>query len=276
MAFIEIQAAEKKSSVAVVTLATGEEYRRIWDTYCRQNWSVYAKKHGFDIICFTEPLDESDKARSRSPAWQKCLALDQPVCRDYERVVWVDSDILINPSSPSIVDGVPVEKIGAVDEMAAPTREAHDTAIEEMVSRWEQAGNATLAQQWAEGRSAEAYHAAYDGVPPIGPHIVQTGVMVLSHLHREVLRHVYDTYQNANDLALNYEMRPLSYEIQRRGLFHGLNPRFNALLYVMQILSEVGVDRALTKAELPSLVRGQFLANYFLHFASFRHLMFKP
>ena len=37
------------------------------------------------------------------------------ISRNYERVVWVDADIVINPQSPPICDGVPIELIGAVD-----------------------------------------------------------------------------------------------------------------------------------------------------------------
>jgi hypothetical protein len=42
---------------------------------------------------------------------------------NYDRVVWIDSDIIINSQSPSILDGVPPEKIGATDESDYPSRE---------------------------------------------------------------------------------------------------------------------------------------------------------
>ena len=59
---------------AIVTLAIGADYAERFEHHCRANWSAYAKRHGFDLIVITEPLDTSDRARRRSPAWQKCLA----------------------------------------------------------------------------------------------------------------------------------------------------------------------------------------------------------
>lgn len=52
---------------AIVTLAIGEEYRHQWRTVCRANWQAYADKHGYDLICIDRPLDDSKRARGRSP-----------------------------------------------------------------------------------------------------------------------------------------------------------------------------------------------------------------
>src|SRR5512144_2432423 len=110
---------------ALVTMAIGASFRRRWLGICRDNWRTYADRHGYDLICLDEPLDDSDRARRRSPAWQKCLILSQPFSRDYDRLVWVDLDILINPLAPDICQGVPIEKVGGVDEYSIPTPELH-------------------------------------------------------------------------------------------------------------------------------------------------------
>jgi hypothetical protein len=100
---------------AIVTIALGEKYLTTWRRVCEANWYAYAQKHGYDIVCIDAPLDPSARARQRSPSWQKCLILGQDAIRKYERVVWVDADILINVgAAPSIVEGVPVDKVGAV------------------------------------------------------------------------------------------------------------------------------------------------------------------
>src|SRR5262249_25014656 len=92
---------------AIVTLAIGEAQRRLWREECRANWARYAQRCGFDLIAIEQPLDSSERARNRSPAWQKLLIAGQRFASDYERLVWLDADILIHPEAPSVVDGVP-------------------------------------------------------------------------------------------------------------------------------------------------------------------------
>src|SRR5206468_4184434 len=110
---------------AIVTLTMSARHRALWGAHCRDNWEDYAAPHGYDVICIDRPLDRSDRARRRSPTWQKCLILGQPFAERYERIVWMDSDVLINPAAPSIVDGVPLDRVGAVDEYATPTEELY-------------------------------------------------------------------------------------------------------------------------------------------------------
>jgi hypothetical protein len=92
------------TKTALVTLAIGRDYSERFENYCRAGWTAYAERHGFDIFVFKEPLDTSARARRRSPAWQKCLVLGAPEAAGYERLVWVDADICINPAAPSILD----------------------------------------------------------------------------------------------------------------------------------------------------------------------------
>src|ERR1051326_3225552 len=57
------------------------------------------------------------------------------------------------------------------------------------------------------------------------------GVLVLSPLHhREIFEHVYRQYEDKGGPGWNYEMRPLSFEIQERSLQHLIDARFNVLL----------------------------------------------
>lgn len=94
-----------KKSKAIVTLAIVEEYLQIWKSFAQDNWQKYADKYGYDLICIDTPLDTSERAQARSPAWQKCLILSQEFSQNYEQIVWIDLDILINTSiAPSIVE----------------------------------------------------------------------------------------------------------------------------------------------------------------------------
>jgi hypothetical protein len=206
---------------AIVTLALGSRYRNAWRRRCRANWEAYAGRHGYDVLCLEQPLDRSARARSRSPAWQKCLILGQPFARRYERIVWMDADVLINPAAPSIVDGIPVDMVGAVDEYATPTPEAHRQNLRKLYRHWEETGVAFIRNE-----TAREYYAAY-GLADGYDAVVQTGVMVLSPAHhRPALEEAYHAYEDRGP-AWNYEMRPLSYELLKRGCVAWLDPRFN-------------------------------------------------
>ena len=160
---------------AIVTFALGQRYLEQWTRMCRKGWRAYCDRHGYDLIALQQPLDTSARACARSPAWQKLLVLGQPWAASYDRIVWVDSDVCINPIAPSIIDGVPEQKIGAVDELSYPTVASRQAVV----------------RSWGGNESdlvdATSYHSRV-GLRGEQRHIVQTGVMVLSpRYHRDTL-----------------------------------------------------------------------------------------
>ena len=81
-------------------------------------------RHGFDLVVITDPLDTSERATGAVPRGRNVSSLALRTSPDYDRVVWVDSDICINPAAPSIADGIPPERIGAVTSTAFHRRRA--------------------------------------------------------------------------------------------------------------------------------------------------------
>jgi hypothetical protein len=254
---------------AIVTLAIGSAYSERFEQLCRRNWMAYAERHGFDLFVIHEPLDESDRARRRSPAWQKCLILGAPGVADYENVVWIDSDIFLNSAAPSILQGVPIERIGVTDEHRFPTPEMRRTILRDIIAHAPAEGEFD-ARYWQAWLDPGSWHAAWK-LPSGQAHIVQTGVMVLSPKHhREVLEHVYNAYE---DRGPNYEMRPLSHEIQSHGLQHWIDPRFNALVWWMFLQASRGAARIATQSEIQHFLLESYRRSYFLHFAGAANLM---
>ena len=256
---------------AIVTLAIGADYADRFERYCRTNWTAYARRHGFDLVVITNALDNSERAKSRSPAWQKCLILGAPQVAGYDRVVWIDSDICINPEAPSILDGVPPERIGVTDEHRFPSPEARQSLLDAIVAAAPEYGDFDR-RFWEAWRSPGAWHASMR-LPSGQSHIVQSGVMVLSPKHhREMLEHVYRSYEDAASDPLHRapgwgEMGPLSHEIQTRGLQHWIDPRFNALVWWLFLHQSAAAD------DLQRCVQDCYRRNYFLHFAGCAHLM---
>ena len=253
--------------VAVVTLVIGRTYLDRWKFQCEAGWRAYCQRHGYDLVVIDHALDTSARAQSRSPAWQKCLILDG--LTQYDRVVWIDADIVINPHSPPIPE-IPIEKIGAVDESALPTPELRRRIIELLVDDWKRNADKRVGDwqsHFCTFLDPADWH-AFCGLPRRGEHIVQTGVLVLSpRHHRKLLEHVYNAYEDSEKTS--YEMRPLSFEIQENGLQHWIDNRFNALVYFLAWVSELTLNQPLSSAAL----KDAYARNYFLHFAGRREMM---
>ena len=273
-----------KHSRLIVTLTLGRKYLETWKRLAEANWRKYANIHGYDLLCIDHPLDGSDRAKKRSPSWQKCLILNQPFSQEYERIVWIDSDILINTAhAPSIVEGVPLDKVGAVDAFSMPAREVCLQAVQRCYEYWAARGGNIVADR------PKDYHVNY-GLPGFDhDHVVQCGVMVLSpRHHRDLLLKAYYEYEDKGGPEWHYEARPLSYELLKANVVHWIDHRFNQLWMFYKLLHypfliNLWPDGGITtriKRKLAALIglRKQdleaacanvaFMNSYFLHFGA--------
>lgn len=268
-----------KHKKLIVTIAIGEKYFRTWKKSCEKNWQQYADQHGYDLLCIDRPLDTSTRAQQRSPAWQKCLILSQDFSQEYERIVWVDSDILINTiSAPDIITGVPVDKVGAVDEWRKPTREIYAQTLARMYESWKTSA--------IKNPTAQEYYTAW-GLPDGFDEVVQCGVLVLSpQHHRHLLETTYYGYEEKGGREWHMEMRPLSYELLKAKAVHWIDYRFNLMwveqtfLYYPFLMTNPDQSRLtkmqhmlgralglVTERKLKQLcLTNMFLNTYFLHF----------
>lgn len=261
-------------SKAIVTLAIGDRYRCQWEELCRRNWTQYADKHGYDLLCLDKPLDSSARAAARSPAWQKCLILSTDFAKAYEQIIWVDSDILINKTcAPCIASSVPVENVGGVNLWAAPATAEFQRALSRLNQIWRPHN---VCQEMP--RRAMAYYTEW-GLPNGFEEIITTSVLVLSpRHHKELLEYVYYHYEDRGAPSWNYEMRPLSYEIIKSGAVTMLDCRFStswsvqmALHYPFLLTRESSEHSGIEYGEewerlLRCCVNIAFHNSYFLHF----------
>src|SRR4051794_23301454 len=100
---------------AIATVIVGEPYQSLWTKYCLGNWYEYANRINAELIVIRQPLDVSQRARSRSISWQKCLLIGSEPCRSFRQVAILDCDIAINSQrAPNIFDQVDEEHVGGV------------------------------------------------------------------------------------------------------------------------------------------------------------------
>ncbi|MBE9094079.1 hypothetical protein [Tychonema sp. LEGE 07203] len=237
------------NSKAIVTLVIGEKHWSNWHSLCQSNWQKYADRHGYDIICISNPLDVSDRAQKRSPCWQKCLILGEESVQKYDRVVWVDADVLINwANAPCIVEGVAVDKVGAAPEWATPNEQLSAEARDRLFETW----------GITDEKDERATYVKY-GVSPEFDRIVQDGIMVLSPSHhRSILEKVYYEREEAGF----GEMPWLSYELLKADRVQWLDPRFSTVWNVYKALYyPFLLQKSQTSASLLSRAKSKLLAN---------------
>lgn len=172
---------------AVCTLLVGERFEKLFDQYCARSWQNYCSAHRYELFIFRKAFSPLP---GKSMAWQKLFLLEQPELKAFDRIIWVDADIIIKQNAPAL--DVPGSKIGFV-----------------------------LEQPFTG--SVESWYALF-ALPP-AQEIVQTGVLSLQHEHREILARARDYPETQM-----YEMPALSKCISDSGVGYHLDPRFNALL----------------------------------------------
>ncbi len=261
---------------AIVTIIIGDKYKRLWGKYAENGWRSYCKKHGYDLIIIDEPLDNSDLAKSRSVAWQKCLVLSNSKVQHYDKVVWIDSDIQINTDeAPDIISFLPEGKIGCTDAYCFYTRETYSFLYDVLIKYWQKQGLNPLVN-----RTGNDYYLNF-GIETTETDVVQTGVLILEPgNHQELMEYTYYNYEDKGSAEWNYEMRPLSYEIVRNQLHHFLDHRFNfgfdnfQKMFYPQIGQKKDGFFSLGNTKLLRQAASIAFANsYFLHFAGCQDLM---
>jgi hypothetical protein len=259
---------------AIVTIVIGADYQETWARLCRDSWQHYAQVFDLDLIVIAAPLDTGARATARSPAWQKLLILNQPWAQRYERILWLDSDIIIAPQAQDIVKAFgPVAKIGITLSGGRSSDSERMLFLERLYRR-------PLRPDAERPAWVHDIHLSYDkhGVPRHDT-MFNTGVMVVSpQHHNELFLHCYEGEQKAR----LYEQPLLSHEIIRRDLAYPISNRFNwgvqeALFFYLPEI--IDLDERPPEMIEPVLqlaryfVRRELANAYFLHFYGTMGLM---
>jgi hypothetical protein len=268
---------KQSSERAIVTLAIGDSYVANFMRHTRPNWDRYCRKHGYDLILLTEPIDAKRDTSKKSIHWQKLLIGMLPQLRNYRQLAWMDGDILINERlAPCLFSQVKGGGIGVVDGSDSFYR-ADDTfnlharylILNHLLDRKRGAAPRGVEKVTiTDGDLAEYYR--FLGFPEPASRMINTGVLVFSPAaHGDFLAEVYLKYDRD---YMDLEQTPLSYELQVGGRAEYIDPRFNvtwssvaAEHYPFLFNEDLVADHA---ALLRLCVNAAFRNAYFLHFAA--------
>jgi lipopolysaccharide biosynthesis glycosyltransferase len=161
----------------MVTLAIGDKYLKQYNSLFRPSNEYYAAKHGYDFRVITEYIDPTLQD-PKSVTIHKYLLCSQEWSSQYDYIVVIDADILINKNSPPIPFEILGDKVGMVDEACQPTTEKRIEVNRHM--GWQ--------------LTPKEYFALCD-FELDSPHLYNSGVVVYQpKKHRDFLENVYKTY----------------------------------------------------------------------------------
>jgi lipopolysaccharide biosynthesis glycosyltransferase len=173
---------------AIVSMAFGSDWWRVGSVSFAA-MSVYAERLMSDFIVFS---------RRRFPAqhvhWEKLSIFN--LFDTYDRIAWIDADVIVRPDAPSIFDAVPYDVISALEQGPGDVNSLTDLA-----------------------NCAAFYEAPYVTGP--NPRYFNAGVMVLSRCHSNLFAepktffngiNPEQTFLNFRRHQLGFAYEPLSWK----------------------------------------------------------------
>jgi len=229
--------------VILVTIAIGEKYLAEYNNLFYQSHYNYAKKHCYDFKVITDFLDKNIK-HSSTISFNKILVCNQEWSNDYDFIIFIDADILININSPSIHNYIDYHDcIGIIDEYSQPSKERRLKIQQNM--GWE--------------TSAVDYYKLC-GFDIQTDMVFNSGVLVMQpKIHKNFLQYIYNKYilqSISHYRGFHFEQSCIGYEIQKNKLYKVIDNKFNAVwgLTKMDNIENISLNSF-------------FNQNYFIHFA---------
>jgi hypothetical protein len=229
--------------VLLITIAIGQKYLSEYYKLFYDSQRNYAIKNGYDFKVVTNFLDENI-SHTNTIFFNKILVCSQEWSNNYDFIIFIDADILININSPPIHNIVEYNNlIGIVDEYSQPSNERRLKIQKKM--GWEV--------------SARDYYKLAE-LDIETEKVLNTGVLVMQpKIHGNFLKKIYDTYvikSKTHTRGFHYEQSCIGYEIQKANLYKIIDNKFNAIWGLTKIDNIDNID-----------LETYFNENYFIHFA---------
>lgn len=199
----------------LVTICIGEKYLHQYNALFRPSQEKYAKRCGYDFKIITDYIKEPHHISVVS--MNKVLVCDYKLDKDYDFLIFIDADIIVNENAPPIHSEYDFgDKIGVVNQ-SQPTLQAR-------ILTQKHKGYEVTASDYYKLKSNHDIET---------DHIINTGVLVIQpNKHKLFLRKIFDTYskqQIGNKAGFHFEQSVIGYEIQKSNLSYFMNMKWNAL-----------------------------------------------
>jgi len=165
---------------ALVTAVVGDGYRRFYDAHIRAGHERFARQLGCPLVVLTRPLVSGSAVDHPHASWEKVKILEEPALAGYERLCWIDADVVVlgEPPDPFALAG---------DGWLAVDDDTYGVPAQ-----------AELGRRWWYGFLPE------DAWPA---RVINTGLFVVDRRHAPLLRGVLDLYGG------RWDQGPLSHHL---------------------------------------------------------------
>lgn len=249
----------QKTAIVSLTIGPMEVCERLF----LPSVKAYAKRIGADFHQLREPLDTIN-VNGKSPmimkhmlCMQKMLVPTLPFLQEYDWILIIDSDILMNyENAPNIFDQVKDGFICGVNEREQFGLDDYSKVV---------------FQRFAPHIPGD-YEGYYKrlGFDTWYPRVINTGFLVLQpKLHAPFFRSLYDKYMPRiiNNEDIDGDQGPLNYEGGVAGILHCLDPRWNRLWILTHVLLYPFLEEHRDRHLLQQALKNQFELNYCIHMA---------
>lgn len=212
---MKISSQHSELRFAVVSLRVpGADWVRLTEPSAER----YAERYGFEVVHLEEKNLNLEvlrwRRRHRNLHLEKFQLFD--LLADYDRIVYLDADVLVHPEAPNVFDAVPESSLGAVNEQLneeAPKRE----------------------QEW---RRMQRRLGKLEAVPRC---YFNAGMLVVSRCHRELFN-----YKELDFAAGRWpDQNTLNYTALKQGIpIHWLDPEWNCMPVFGTRFNDPGKRRA--------------------------------
>lgn len=205
--------------VLLVTISIGKNYTDKYNQLYRRSQENYAKKCGYDFKVIEKFLD-NETNNNELISFQKILVCNQSWSYEYNYIIFVDADILINIASPPIHICYDYgDNVGIVDEYSQPTKK--DRIKIQKDNKWED--------------TAKEYYNLCD-LDIETDMVFNTGVMVFQPTkHRDLLKNIYDKYKRniiGHYRGFHYEQSSIGYELQVQKKYIVMDNIWNSIWFI--------------------------------------------
>ena len=233
------------ASVLLVTFSIGEKFTEKYNRLWRASHENYARKHGYDFKVINHHLGESVDAVKHIDANNRLLVCSQEWSSQYDFIVYIDADILININAPPIHLSCDFgDKIGIVDEFCQPRPENRVELINKRCG-WEE--------------SAKEYY-SLAGFDVDTEMLLNAAVMVFQpKKHADFIKNIYDTYSDrflTHPRSGHFHQAVIGYELMKNDKYVLMSTKWNCIWhhYKVYYSDRLAIDVV-------------FNDSYFFHFA---------
>lgn len=250
-------------TVAIVVITIGDSCTKQWQNIFAPSVHSYADAHGYELVHINGAID-GDSAKP--PQWQKLLLPGYEPLQQYDRIVYLDSDVLCNPKAPPIAESVPDNKVGVVTFQGSFGGDP--VAYDQFREEWHQNDC-----DWIKAAGLQSFSDLCElGGYPRNEDWLNSGVMVYQPTKdiSNLFRYIYDHEPHTTNSAA--EQQALTHYLcnVRTDMCHPIDRRFNTIWYQVReryypFLRELHEDSfVISRCVEATLMH----ACYFLHFAS--------